>query len=138
MFNDLDQIDWIGLRAEQVPNLIRGLASEDQSIRNESFDRLLDTDIYERPDFAHAVVPYILRILEHCEVNTETELLLELLAALRSYAEGFIGRNLAKESSTAVISDIDNSKALFLRLSKNPLAKETALELIADIENACS
>jgi hypothetical protein len=135
MFDDLDQIDWAGLGVEQAPQWIKGLASGNSSVRNQSFDALRDSGIYERPSFAIFVVPYVLLILENNDVNPETEVLLEFLRALRQYARGFVGQNLAVESSKKIIADIDNSMDVFRRLSENPLTRDAALELISEIEN---
>ena len=135
MFDDLDQVDWAGLHAEQAPQSIKGLASGDRSIRNQSFDELRDSGIYERPDFARSVVPYVLLILENSEVNPETEVLLEFLRALRQYAKGFVSDSLAVESASQIINEIDSSVSIFRDLSENPLTKDSALELISDIEN---
>lgn len=135
MFDDLEQVDWAGLRVEQAPDWIRGLASNDSSVRNDSFDALKDSHFYEDPDFALVVVPYILRIIEHHEVNSETELLIELLRHLRGNARAFIDQNLAVESATTIIHDINNSIGIYRSLSENPLAKDAALHLISDIEN---
>lgn len=135
MFDDLDQIDWAGLHAEQAPQWIKGLVSENQSIRNQSFDEMRDSYIYERPDLACFVIPYILRILEHQEVNSDTELLIVFLKNIRINAGDFFRQGIAAESSKKIIADIDSSIELYRRLSAAPLARDAALDLISEIEN---
>ena len=136
MFDDLDQVDWAGLNAQEVPNFIRRLVSNDPAVRNLSFHELLDTYIYERPDLACEVVPYILRILENREINGDTGLLIEFLRAMYSYAHGFVERDMGGvEDSRQIISDIENAKDIIRNLSENPLTRDTALHLITDIEH---
>ena len=137
MFDDIDQINWDEMRSGDAPQWIKGLASDEESVRTKSFYFLLSAYIHERPRFARAVVPYILRILEQGEVNTETEVLLGFLKDMRSSANGFIRHaNDTIENATRIIDDIDGSKDVFERLSDNPLTQEAALELLSAIEDA--
>jgi hypothetical protein len=81
------------------------------------------------------VVPYILRILEHQHVNSETDTLIEFIRALYLYAHGHAGEGIAVESATKTINNIDNSVGVFRKLLENPLARDAALRLISEIEN---
>ncbi len=134
MFDDLNQIDWKALGNEQAPQWIRGLGSENQVLRNESFDALINSYIYERLDLASLVVPFILRILEHQESNSETELLIVFLKNIYINANEFLHQGIAVESSKKIVADINNSIGAIRSLSDNLLVRDAALELIFEIE----
>lgn len=135
MFNDLNQVDWQALGASQVPEWIKGLVSEHEKTRIESFDALLDTYVYELPAFSQYVVIYIIRILESQEVNSQTEWLITFLKNMRINAQEYLKKSLAVETSKRIISDIDQSINVFKRLLENPFTKDASKELIAEIEN---
>jgi hypothetical protein len=136
MFSDLSNVDWEMLRVPEAPSWIEGLVSVDTLTREESFLNLRDTHIYERPDLAQYVVPYIIRILASQEENADIPLLLEFLIALRSYAVGFINRDTAIVDAQTVKSQIDGSLETLkkLALSDDSEIKESAISLINDIE----
>jgi hypothetical protein len=136
MFDDLDQINWEPFAASsEVSQWIRGLASEDEKIRNDSFDDLLNANIHGWPSFAQYVVIYVLRILEQGEVNSESEVLIEFLRTLRIDAKIHLKEDIAIEASKRIISNIDQSVEVFKILEKNPLTKDAATEILAEIEN---
>lgn len=70
MFEKINEIDWKGLRqahgdARQVPEAIKGLISEEEQVRRQSYWLLdnyvvLQSDLYEA---ALYVVPFLLEIL---------------------------------------------------------------------------
>ncbi|MBX3066832.1 MAG: hypothetical protein KF726_27880, partial [Anaerolineae bacterium] len=100
MLEQLDQVDWVLLDAQQVPDLLFRLNSEEEQDRQEAFEALaqkiapsilLDlhgrhTDLLDltRNNLPALTTPFILELLEVGD-NTDKGSLLELLYDLASY-----------------------------------------------------
>jgi hypothetical protein len=100
MFEDLDTIEWHKLQhaygsAEDIPNLIRSLVSEDEKTRKKALGDLYfniyhQGSIYEPASYA---VPFFVEILESPDAKDKAELLfyLQHLAHAGSYANSHKG-----------------------------------------------
>src|SRR4051812_43462659 len=103
MLEQLDQIDWKSHGAEYMPTLIRGLASPDQKVGIDAFNRLelifypLPTGVWEELDpvaiqkllemrLPELVVPFFIELLQS-EVFEWKHGILHLLEAISRYRE---------------------------------------------------
>ena len=138
MFDGIDKIDWQKLRVPDAPKWIQGLVSENTAFRDESFDEIRDTYIYERPDFAKYIVPYIIEIIGQNHANADIPLLLEFLKSLRVSIIRFISTDVAMVESQFIKSKIDSSIEIYKKhlSSNNSETRDAAKSLIKDIENS--
>ncbi|MFF8012309.1 HEAT repeat domain-containing protein [Streptomyces sp. NPDC007929] len=88
MFRGIDEVDWASLRhahgsAEDVPGLLRGLASADPAERQTALDGMYGTVHHEGGvyDAAVACVPFLLALAGHEEVRDRAEVV-ELLVSI--------------------------------------------------------
>jgi len=96
MLEQLDSIDWASLHhcygsAENIPQLLRSLLSEDEEIRKEALWELFGNihhqgTVYEASSYA---IPFLVEILDdpNCQVKDDVICLLACIAGGRGYLE---------------------------------------------------
>ena len=138
MFDDLDKVDWEKLGSPDAPQWIQGLVSESETVRDDAFDGLKLSDIYDRGRFARFVLPYIIHIVADGNTHADIALLLTFLKALRSYASGYIRRGTSVKHWMEVMTTIDNAIEIFQPFLQDPDSetRDAAEELLAAIEGS--
>ncbi len=136
MLNDLDMIDWVGLKQPETPEWIRDLLSEKEDVRNLSFEQLVqDTYIYERLDYANAVLPFLIEILSTPNSHSDKAQLLVFINALYINM-AYYKRQKKDYYVEKIMKDIEASMEIFKKVkseSDKPDVKEEAERLIKTI-----
>ncbi|MFN8419013.1 MAG: hypothetical protein U0528_07185 [Anaerolineae bacterium] len=156
MLEQLDQVDWVLLDAQQVPDLLFRLNSEEEQDRQEAFEALaqkiapsilLDlhgrhTDLLDltRNNLPAITTPFILELLEVGD-NTDKGGLLELLYDLASYVgienwylSGLPAeqRNNYRHWARSIYDAVNNGLAIYHSLlNADPKIRESAEDLLA-------
>lgn len=97
MFEKLDQIEWASLEhaygsAEDVPQLIRDLASDDPTVRDEAFYAAYGNIFHQgtRYQATAPAVPFLLEILDQPDYAAHDELLYLLAHLVMGYGEAYM------------------------------------------------
>ncbi|MFF7311255.1 HEAT repeat domain-containing protein [Streptomyces sp. NPDC008137] len=120
MFRGIDEVDWASLRhangsAEDVPGLLRGLASADPAERESALDGMYGAVHHEGGlyDATLACVPFLLALAVHEEVRDRAEVV-ELLAGIGDIAgDGGVPAELATRARAALHAGAE----VFVRLA---------------------
>lgn len=104
MFKQLDEIDWASMNhaygsAEDVPQLIRDLADEDEETRNDAFFTAYGNIFHQgsRYEATAPAVPFLLEVLEQPEYADHAELLYLLAHLVMGYSQAYMPFGFADE-----------------------------------------
>jgi hypothetical protein len=81
MLEKLQEIDWNALKAPEMPDWIRGLASTDTDIREAAYDSIyFDSGVMEyRSEVTPVIVPFIIELLQYDATPRKNALLMMLV-----------------------------------------------------------
>jgi hypothetical protein len=75
----------------------------------------------------------IARLSSVISLYSDTELLIEFLRHLRSYAQVFTENNISAEDYKFILLEINNAKPTFNKLSTHILTRDAVLSILDDI-----
>ncbi len=138
MFEGLDDIDWESMGVPDASQWIRELVSDNQQVRDDAFDNLLDQYIYERPRYASHVIPFMIRIV--ADENTPidiTPLLLTYLMNTQYNVQCKIKRGAVHEKWLACKEMIDGAINIYKSLVQHPdfEIRDSAIKILHVIEH---